>query len=127
MADQAEVAGFRVVRLASASVGSAPTDGAAGTVPQLTMSPIARGGMPCTGLAVMLKAPSSGSATAGAGGFTVTPYMRDPVSYRWGSMESFSAAYGQLFTSFAFNPGELYFQIANVSGAGDIDLHYAEQ
>lgn len=127
---QADVVKFRAARLdtTAAEVVSGPTDGAAGTAPHFQMSPIAPSGMPTMGFTFMLKAPSAGSATAGAGGFLVTIWFRDPNTYRWGSSVSVSVSYGQLWICNDVDAMDgLVFQIGNVAVAGLVDVHFAEQ
>jgi hypothetical protein len=124
---QAQLARFRNVRVLTTVVSAAPTDGSGGTAPHLTLSPLAPSGLPTTGFIFMLKAPSAGSATAGAGGFTVTFWFLDPVSLRWGSATAVSVAYGQMFVSFDVDAIPVYMQITNVAVDGSIDLHLAEQ
>jgi hypothetical protein len=126
-AQQGHLTRFRAVRVSSAAVAAAPTDGQAGTAPQLVLSPKSpASGLPTMGFQIMLKAPTASPATAGVGGFSVTPWVRDPISFRWASGTASSIEYSQLFQTFDVDACELYFQIENVSGAGDVDIHVAE-
>lgn len=125
MSDQADVSRGRVLRLSTAAVTAAPTDGT--TDPAMVMSSRTPTGLETTGLWIGLKAPTAGSATAGAGGFTVTVYVRNPTTGAWFSCSSTSMAYGQAFVTFDFNASELYFQITNVAVAGNVDVHVWEQ
>jgi hypothetical protein len=122
---QADLTAGRTARIATSTHGSAPTDGT--TEPDIMLSPVAPGGLPTTGFLIGLKAPSSGSATAGAGGFTVTVYCRDPVTKRYFSFLSQSISYGELWGTADIDAAELYFTFGNVSVAGNIDVMIAEQ
>jgi hypothetical protein len=127
---QADVVKFRAVRVnsADAAVSAGPTDGAGVTAPHFQMSPVAPSGMPTMGFIFMLKSPSASPATAGAGGFTVVIWFRDPNSQRWGSSVSVSVAYGQTWICNDVDAMDgLVFQITNIGVAGDIDIHFAEQ
>lgn len=98
------------------------------TQPMFVMSPVTPHGLPTTGCLFQLQASArSTSATAGVGGFTVTPWMFDPFSYHWASGDDFSADYGELFTTFDFDAGGLYFTVANVAVAGVILIGICEQ
>lgn len=120
---QADLTGFRGIRIEALDAARALPPSQANTDPDFTMSPFAPSEMPTTGLLLMLQSPSVGNATALAGGFSITPWIRDPVSKYWGSGATFSAAYGQLFTTFDFDAGELWFQIENVNPAGGPELY----
>ena len=133
---QAQINVFRWIQVASANVAGTPflTPQPFTPAPQafahFTMAPRTPHGMETTGLLFMLQnANYSGNtgATAGAGGFTVTPWMVDPGATIWGSGASFSASYNQLFTTFDFDAGMLYFQITNVSVAGNLFIGICEQ
>jgi hypothetical protein len=123
--DQADLSAGRTLRLATSTHGSAPTNGT--TEPDFVLGPQAPGLLPTTGFLIGLTAPSSGSATAAAGGFTVTVWWRDPVLKRYFSFAAVSIAYGEAFGTADIDAAELYIQIANVSGAGDVDVTIAEQ
>ena len=121
---QAELSAFRWLTVSGAQ--PAPTDGGGG---MFTMSPRTSTGLITTGLLFMLKAcdPFFTSATAGAGGFTVTPWIGDALSNRWAAGTAFSASFDQVFTTFDFDACQLYFQIGNVSVGGFIMIGICEQ
>lgn len=128
--DQAQVVAARVLRVSSATVASAPTDGTPttdGTEPHITLSPWAATGINTTGFTFGMKAPSAGSAVADTGGFSVTPWVRNPVTKRWFSGKTVSIGYGEAWVCWGVDAVELYFQIANVLTPGNIDLEIAEQ
>lgn len=125
---QADSIRFRGVRVATTdtAVSAGPTDGV--TVPHFQMSPTAPLGMPTQGFIFMLKAPILSPATAGAGGFTVVIWFRDPNSQRWGSAVSVSISFGQMWVCSDVDAMDgVIFQITNVAANGDIDIHFAEQ
>lgn len=130
---QADSIRFRGLRVGSADAGVAtgPTDASGvnpGSPPQFQMSPVSPSGMPTTGFTFMLKAPTLFPATAGGGGFSVTVWFRDPNSGRWGSSVTVSVAFSQLWICNDVDAMDgVFFQIANVAVAGDIDIHFAEQ
>ena len=130
---QADSVKFKGVRINTGDPGVAtgPTDavaGVGGSAPHFQMSPIAPSGMPTLGFIFMLKAPVLSPATAGAGGFSVTIWFRDPNSYRWGSSVTVSIAYGQMWICNDVDAMDgVFFQVANVGVAGDVDIHFAEQ
>lgn len=123
--EQSELSAGRTVRLATSTHGSDPTDGT--TEPDIVLGPVAPGGFPTMGFLLGLKAPSSGSATANSGGFSVTIWWRNPVLKQWFSFEAVSIEYGQLFGTSDIDASELYFVFGNVSVAGNIDVTVAEQ
>ena len=125
---QGDLSTFRMFAIVTPTVN--PTDGSIdndGTPPLLTMSPVSGSGMLTTGLLFMLKSPPSSNAVAGAGGFTVTPWIRDPVTQKWASGASFSADYDQMFSTFDFDACDLYFTFANVAADGIIFIGISEQ
>lgn len=138
---QSDTSAFRWERIDTTAVPPldshtfAPTDGnpddpnVGGTPPDFIMSPRTVSEMPTTGLLLMLKVPSAGSAIANAGGFSVIVYIRDPHTYGWASMAAITIDYSQLFVTFDFDAAELYFQIdpASILVGGKIDIGIAEQ
>jgi hypothetical protein len=124
--EQADLSAARTYRLGTAAHASAPTDGT--TEPDIVLSPQAPGMLPTTGFLFGLKAPSAGSATAAAGGFTVTVWTRNPVLKQWFNWEATTGVdYDELFVTADIDSAELYFQIANVSVAGNVDVSVWEQ
>lgn len=126
---QATSAG-RAVRIQTATHAAAPTDGAGGTSPDIVTSPVTPGGLPMTGLMLLLKAPTFGAAaTSVAAGFQVVIWIRNPITYQWGATAQFQTPVDTWFSTFDFDGGELYFQIvaASVTGAGGIDISVVEQ
>ncbi len=123
--EQADLTAGRTYRLATATHAAAPINGT--TEPDFVLSPQAPGLLPTTGFLFGLTAPSAGSATAGAGGFTITVWWRDPVLKRFFSWEAASIAYGECFGTPDIDAAELYVQIANVAVSGDLDVTIAEQ
>lgn len=130
-AQQAALVGGRGFMLSTATHNGAPNDVGAGddTAPDITLSPVARTGQKTTGFRFVFKAPSGvgNAAVAGAGGFSVTVWARDPVFGVWGSFVSVSAAYGALQVTGDVNASELYFEIGNVTTDGFIHVLVAEQ
>jgi hypothetical protein len=128
-ASQAQLNRGRILRLATANIAAAPTDGVAGTSPHYRMSAQTPTELQTTGLFLGLKAPTSGSATAIAAGFSVVVYLLNPVTRAWFSTSTTSVVYGAAFVTFDFNASSLYFQVTagSVSVAGDIDFHLWEQ
>jgi len=128
-ATQAALTRARPFRLSTATIAAAPTDGSAGTAAHIILSPVTTTGLETTGIFLGLKAPSSGSATAVAAGFTVIPWFLNPVTFAWFAGASAAIAYNQAFTTFDIDAVGIYFQIdaASVSVNGNIDFHVAEQ
>lgn len=123
--EQADETAFRMLRVNTATDHTAaPTDGApgTGTDPDFILSPSAPGGVATGGFATFLAA----AATAGAGGFSVTVWVRDPVSYRWSAFQAVSMNTRELFMTWDVPASELYFQIGNISVNGTVDIHVAE-
>jgi hypothetical protein len=95
-----------------------------------TLAPVTPTGLATTGLLFMLKSPgfSGGSpATAGAGGFNVTPWIIDPGTKMVGSGATFPANYDELYSTFDFDASLIYFQIGNVSVGGSVFVGICEQ
>jgi hypothetical protein len=115
------------LRLTTAGIAAAPTDGT--TLPHMQMSAQTPTGMTTTGLALGLKAPTVGSATAVAGGFTVSVWLVNPVTLAWFASASAVIDFSQVFVTFDFNASGVYFQVAaaSVAVAGSIDFHAWEQ
>lgn len=126
---QADRSKFRWTRIPLAATrGAGPADGPNGDQPDFTMSPTAPSKMATTGLALMLKAPTTATpATAGAGGFTITMWVRDPATLRWAAFAAVSVPYDQLFVTYDIDASDVFFQIANISVNGAIDIGIAEQ
>lgn len=130
MPNQADVSRFRWINFASvaASLAVAPADGATGDGPQIVLSPFAVSKMSTTGFLFVLKRPPSAmAAVAGAGGFTVTIWVRDPATLRWASFADQSVAYNQLFKTYDVDSVEIFVQLTNVAVDGAIDIGFAEQ
>ena len=133
MPAQADITRFTWLHADSvaASWAAAPVDGTSGnggTDPTFTMSPFTLEKLPTTGLLLMLKtSPILPAATPGAGGFSVTAWLRDPSSLRWAAFAAVSVGFDQLFVSYDIDAGELYFQITNVAVDGALDIGLAEQ
>lgn len=134
---QAQLSTFRWLFVSSASVAAAPN--AVNPFPfnpsplasaHFVMAPVTPHGLQTTGMLFMIKAPDftgGTAATAGAGGFTVTPWILDPATTIWGSGAAFSASYDQLFTTFDFDASAVFFQIGNVAVAGNLMFGICEQ
>ncbi len=122
--EQADLSAGRTYRLATATHG-APVDGT--TEPDFVLSPQAPGLLPTTGFLFGLKAPTASPATAGAGGFEITIWWRNPVLKQWFSWEAVDVAYNECFGTADIDSAELYIQIGNVSVAGNVDVTIAEQ
>ena len=123
--EQADLSAGRTFRVDTATHTAAPTNGT--TEPDIVLSPQAPGMLPTTGFLLGLTAPSSGSATAGAGGFSLTVWWRDPVLKRFFSWEAADIEYGECWGTADIDAAELYFQVGNVSVAGLIDVTISEQ
>lgn len=124
MTQQTEITAARPRRFNSVDTAEAPVDDV--TEPMFTGSPLAPTGQRTTGFLIILKAPTTGSATAPADGFTVTPWIRDPTTKVWGSGVSYQIPYGQAWVCGDVGASELYFQIADATVDGEIDVHFAE-
>jgi hypothetical protein len=126
-ASQAELNRAPIQRLATTAIAAAPTDGT--TLPHRIMSPRTVTLHKTTGFALGLKAPSSGSATAVAAGFSVVIWIYNPVSRAWFACAATDIGYNQAFVTFDFNASGLYFQVAaaSVTLDGNIDFHCWEQ
>lgn len=130
MPSQADVSRFRWLNFASVAVSLAvsPADGVTGDTPQIILSPFTVSKMSTTGFLIMLKAPTTAvAATAGAGGFSVTIWVRDPATLRWASFAAQSIAYDQLFKTYDVDCVEIFVQLTNVAVDGAIDIGFAEQ
>lgn len=123
---QADLTAARVRRIIAGTHADAPVDGE--TEPDFVLSPQSPAG-PTTGFLLILKAPSSAPAVPTGEGdtFTITPWIRNPVTKVWGAGEATAMGYNQAFTTGDVDAAELYFQIGNVLEGGDIDFHVAEQ
>jgi hypothetical protein len=126
---QADLTSGRIVLVDTAGHAAAPTDGLAGTAPDFVMSPESPAGLRTTGLLLILKSPAVGGAIAGGTGFSVTPWLRNPISGVWGSGTAFTVAYNQAFVTYDFDAAELYFQIsaASVATPGNLYFNLCEQ
>lgn len=127
---QADRTKFRWTRLPSTNPRSiAPADGPNGDLPDFTMTPFAPSKMATTGLALMLKAGTTApvAATPGAGGFSITMWVRDPATLRWAAFAAVSVPYDALFVTYDIDASDIWFQIGNVAVAGAIDIGIAEQ
>jgi hypothetical protein len=120
---QGELNRAAILRLDTAVVAAAPTDGVA-TVHR-TMSPRTPTNHRTTGLAIGLKAPTSGAAVAVAAGFSVVVWILNPVTAAWFACAAAAIKYGEAWVSFDFNASAIYLQIeaASVATPGLIDLH----
>lgn len=126
MADEEITSAARLVRVQTATHLVAPVDGT--TVPDVVTSPVNVAGAPTSGLQLMIKAPTFGTAATFTGaGFTVTVYVRNPVTKQWGSTAAFTMAFGEWWATGDFEGGELFFLLGAVNVAGGIDFHVLEQ
>lgn len=109
---QPQLTRFRTVRVTTPV--ASPVDSPS-TSPQITLSPLAPSSQPTTGFLVMLKLPTGSSAV---GPFTITPWVRDPVTGLWGSgTTTTGASLGALYSCFDIDASEMYFAItATVDG-----------
>lgn len=85
-------------------------------------------GLPTTGFTFSLFAPAA-SSTPGAGGFTLTMYLWNPVTQRWQSFQSLANVnYDELYVCYDIDGGALLFpSISNVAVALDIGFSWCEQ
>lgn len=128
MASQAQLNRARPLRLTTAAIAAAPTDGT--TDPVRIMSPRTPTGLRTTGLALGLKAPTNvTAATAVAAGFGVVLWLFNPITKAWFSCSTASINYGEAWVTFDFNASGIYIQVtaATVAVAGSIDFHPWEQ
>lgn len=110
MAQQAALSKFKQFFVDDTDTLFEPVDSPS-TDPQFTLSPIAPSGLPTTGFALMLKAPP-GSEGAATGPFSVTPWLRDPVTGMWASgATQTGVGYSQLWVTFDVDASEIYFFI----------------
>lgn len=129
-AQQAAIVAGRGLQLDTALVGGRPSDADSGAdAPHITLSPVTRTGEKTTGFRFVLKAPSSGAASAVEGeGFSITVWVRDPAFGVWGSFVTLTGVdYGDLELTGDINASELYFSIGNIDVHGIIYLLVAEQ
>jgi hypothetical protein len=127
MSQQADLSRWRWTQVTT-NVGNrnaAPFDGVIGTSPDFQMSPYTISKLSTTGLALMLGA--AGTAVAGAGGFSVTVWVRDPVTFTWAAFATVSIDRRQLFVSYDIDADEIWFQIGNVAADGTLNIGIAEQ
>jgi hypothetical protein len=124
---QAELSRAAILRLATADIAAAPTDGVASI--HRTMSPRTPTGQRTTGLAVGIKAPTVGAAVAVAGGFSLVAWVFNPVTSAWFACSAASIAFNEFWVSFDFNASSLYLQVeaASVATPGLLDFHLWEQ
>jgi hypothetical protein len=102
---------------------ASPTDSPSSS-PQFTLSPTAPSAQPTTGFLFMLKIPAGSTAT---GPFTVTPWVRDPVTGFWGSgTTSTAVSAGDLFSCFDIDAAETFFAVTATAN-GVILLLVGEQ
>jgi hypothetical protein len=112
------VATERLVQI-TRSAGAAPEH----TAPaHFILSPRTARGLPTSGFAFTLLAPSVGSAVATAPGFTVTIYRSIPLLGAWAALQAFTGAnYGDQLVLPDISGGmALYFVISNSAADGDI-------
>jgi hypothetical protein len=97
------------------------------TDPDMATSPMRADGLaPTTGLAIAIHKPlaavhgTTGLEPTTAAGFTLTVWVRDPVTRWWAKTTPFSIPYGQWFRTFDLNGGDLYFQfdVSTFAAAG---------
>jgi len=128
---QAELTTFRWLQLAVPIAAPTLTGFAFQTTTfgHFVLAPVSPAGLVTTGMLFMIKSPpaSVGPATAGAGGFTVTPWLYDPGTGMPAAGAAFSASYDQMFTTFDFDAIPIYFQIGNVATPGNVFVGIAEQ
>lgn len=123
--EQADLSAGRTYRLDTLTHASAPTNGT--TEPDFVLSPQAPGMLPTTGFLIGLTAPSSGSATALAGGFEIQIYRRDPVLKRYFGWEAVFIDYGEDWGTADVDACEFFIKVGNVDADGDIDVTITEQ
>ncbi|SRR6266705_3052370 len=118
-------------RILSLPVGiSSVNPNTAPASPHIRLAAKAPNGLPTTGFIFSLFDVSAGTVTPGAGGFTVTIWLWNPVAQRW---QSFAAKtlvnYDELYETFDVDGGcELYFQITNIAaGVLPIAVSVCEQ
>lgn len=119
---QPQLTRFKQLQVTTGAVAN-PTDTPSSS-PQFTLSPTAPSAQPTTGFLFMLKVPAGSTAV---GPFTVTPWVRDPITGLWGSGTTTTAvAAGDLFSCFDVDACELYI-VPTASVNGVILMLVAEQ
>lgn len=123
---QAELVKGSPIIIGTAAHAAAPVDGT--TEPDFVMSPRSPTGLPATGFAFGLKAPSAGSAVATAPGFTVTVWVRNPATKNWFSFAPRTGInYRDLMGTFDIDAAEIYFQVTSVTTPGNIYFEHWSQ
>lgn len=118
-------------RIGTAAAATAPTNGV--TEPHYTLSNRTPWGAYTTGFLWSLHLPTAGpnaAATPGAGGFSVTVWVRNPVTRRWTNYSEITGVdEREAVVTYDTGPTELFFQIAagSVAGNGDLDVEILEQ
>lgn len=108
----------------------APTFGSGifqGNAPHVVMSPVTPAGTPTFGaiLTIHILFTVMTPAIPVAGGFTVTPWFRNPLTYMWKKTAPVTFATAGVrdedvaFVITGLPPSEIYFQVAAASVAGD--------
>jgi hypothetical protein len=124
---QSNLTRLKIFRIATATNAAAPVDGT--TQPTITLSPLAPTGLATTGILMGLKAPTTSPATPVAAGFSVVPWIRNPMTGDWFAGDTVSMPYGAAFSSFDFDACDLYFQFlaAGTAADGNVEIHISEQ
>lgn len=131
MGAQADVSKFRWSRIDVSGISrqSAPGQGLnpGATEPDFVLGPFTVSKMATTGFLLQLSEPTTTPAVAGAGGFTVTVWLRDPATGNWSAFDDISIDYQELFVTYDIDAAEIWFQVENVSSGSLIDFGIAEQ
>jgi hypothetical protein len=99
-----------------------------GAEPTFVMSPETPTGQQTTGFLIFLKEPTTGTAAVPtAGGFTVTIWVRNPITYSWAAGAPVVMDYDQAFVTGDLDASEIYVQITGATTQGTILVHFAEQ
>jgi hypothetical protein len=107
--------------------GTATVSGG-GAEPTFVMSPETPTGQQTTGFLIFLKEPTTGTAAVPtSGGFTVTIWVRNPITYSWAAGASVVMDYDQAFVTGDLDASEIYVQIQGATTQGTILVHFAEQ
>jgi hypothetical protein len=98
-------------------------------VPTVKLDYRAPNGLPTTGFLFSMFNVAGGGATAGAGGFTITLWVWNPIAQRWFSFAAKTLVnYDELYETYDIDGGALIFvQVANVAVAGEFTFCFCEQ
>jgi hypothetical protein len=124
MSNQSKLSRGRHFLISAAAHAAAPIGN---TPPDYSMAPVTSTGLVTTGLLIILSAPVTTPAVAGAGGFAVTVWIQNPITTLWGSFATVNINYGEAWVTYDIDAASLYFQIGNVASGDSIYIDALEQ